>query len=192
MAHHVIYVPGIGDHRRYGQPAALYLWRPYGLHPHYLPLGWHVKEGFDVKLARLTKLIDDLLAAGHTVSLVGVSAGASAVLAAYAERPAVHRVVTICGKILYPERIGQRTYDMNPDFEGSMALVPAALSRLKTADKLKDILTIYSPRDTVVATDDAQIDGAPTKVVGGWSHGSAIFVAVIFGTHSIAKFLRST
>ena len=99
MAHQVIYVTGLGDDRSYGQITILKSWRLWGLKPHYFPFKWADKEPFEPKFQRLLAKIDDLSTDGNYVSLVGVSAGASAVLNAYAERKNLTGVVCICGKI---------------------------------------------------------------------------------------------
>jgi hypothetical protein len=188
---HVIYIPGIGDHRSYGQNIAIQFWRLFGLAPHYLPLGWRVKEGFDVKLERLLKRVDLLTSQGHTVSLVGISAGASVVLAAYAARPELNGVVCICGKIQNPNNIKSSTYTTNPDFKESMRRVQTSLKFLNQKSLLKNVMSMYALQDKTVPPKDAKIEGATEKIVLGWDHGSGIFFGVVLGAPTIAKFLRS-
>src|SRR5262249_20703421 len=151
--HRVIYIPGLGDHRSYGQDVAIKYWRVFGLHAHYLALGWRNPERFDSKLKRVIDTIDELASKGHSVSLCGVSAGASAVLAAYAARPNINSVVTIAGKIHHPETIGQRIRDENPDFYEAAKLVEVNLERLSKRDGMKNILCIYSKHDTLVPSE---------------------------------------
>jgi len=191
MAHHVIYVPGLGDHRTYGQDMAIQLWRLFGLVPHYFPLGWATRDGFDVKLGWLLERIDSLRRQGHTVSLVGVSAGASAALAAYAARPQLVGVVCICGKIQRPERVQPITYQNNPDFEESMQRVATNLRKLQQRGQLENIMSIHPLRDRTVALEDTKIVGTTEKTIPAWSHASGIFVGVLFGAPIIAKFLHS-
>jgi pimeloyl-ACP methyl ester carboxylesterase len=191
MTHHVIYIPGIGDHRSYGQNIAIQLWRLFGLTPHYLPLGWRTKEGFDRKLKRLLERIDLLRSRGDTVSLVGISAGASVVLAAYAQRPELNGVVCICGKIQNPGNIKSSTYAINPDFKESMRRVQTNLELLNRKSLLKNVMSMYALRDRTVPPEDARIKGAAEKIVPGWDHGSGIFFGVVLGAPAIAGFLRS-
>ena len=91
MAHHIIYVPGLGDHKTYGQNIGIQIWRLFGFVPHYFPLGWATKEGFDQKLGRLLRQVDALRDQGHAVSLVGVSAGASGCQFEAAQNPTPNR-----------------------------------------------------------------------------------------------------
>lgn len=192
MAHHIIYVPGIGDHKTYGQNIGIQIWRLFGLRPHYFPLGWSTKEGFDAKLARLLKQIDRLFEQGHTVSLVGVSAGASAVLTAYNERPKIARVVCIVGKIQRPETIKSSTYRINPDFKESMQRVGNSIGHLQSRGQVKNILSLRPLRDKSVPLEDMKITGATIRTVPAWSHASGVLMGVILGAPIIAKFLHST
>src|SRR6266542_6900779 len=99
MVHHVIYVPGLGDHMPHGQQLVPGYWRLFGVQGHYEPMHWNDKMPFAPKLERLIARIDELAPDGP-VSLVGSSAGASAVLVAYGARlDKVAGVECICGKI---------------------------------------------------------------------------------------------
>ena len=189
--HHVIYIPGIGDHFSYGQNLAVHYWRFFGLKPHYLPLGWRNPEGFDAKLRRLEDKIDDLTEQGHKVSLVGVSAGASAVLAAYVSRPDINGVATIAGKIQRPDNLSKETIEANPDFQEALSRVQDNVQVLDQRSQLGNILCMYATRDKTVPPEDAVIDGSPEYIVPGWDHGSGIFFGVMLGAPAISKFLRT-
>lgn len=189
MAHHIIYIPGLGDHRTYGQNIVIQAWRLFGLQPHYMALGWHQPEGIDAKLERIHQMIETLHQKGHTVSLVGVSAGASAVLNVYAANLRVARVICICGKINRPETISHRIFARNPDFEQSMARLGAALATLDQ-HRLQHILSIHPWKDRTVPVADTKITGAYEKTVPGRSHASGIFSGIIFGARPIANFVR--
>lgn len=191
MGHHVIYIPGLGDHYSYGQDIAIKLWRVFGLHSHYLALGWRNSEGFNSKLERLTDKIDALMAKGHRVSLCGTSAGASAVIAAYSARPNINGVVTIAGKIHHPETIGQKTRDENPDFYEAACLIKANSEVLSQRNDTKNILCLYAKRDKTVPPEDAIILGSRDHRVPGWDHGSGIFSGVILGAPTLTGFLKS-
>lgn len=111
MAHHIIYVPGLGDYKTYGQNIAIQIWRLFGFRPHYFPLFWQDVAGFKHKLDRLEKFIAGLQKSGDIVSLVGTSAGASAVLNAYVNNMQVAGVVYICGKINHPENVSPLVFE---------------------------------------------------------------------------------
>lgn len=191
MNHHVIYIPGIGDHKSYGQDIAIKLWRIFGLHSHYLPLGWANPEKFSTKLARLTGEIDRLTEKGHTVSLVGTSAGASAVIAAYTARPNIKGIATIAGKIHHPETIGKRTAEQNPDFIEAAQAISANLDILQKRGDIKNILCIFAEQDKTVPMQDAVIEGASMHHVPGWDHSSGIFFGVMLGGRTLARFLKT-
>lgn len=191
MAHHVIYVPGLGDHVSHGQNLAIQLWRLYGVKPHYFPLKWAKKEKFDTKLDRLLEKIDGLLNDGHSVSLVGVSAGASAVINAYAARTKLNAVVSIVGKIHRPESIGNTTYRINPAFKESMNQVCGSLEKISTPQR-KRIMSIYVRADRTVPNQDSLVDGALNKKFLGWGHISGIFFSVVLGGPLIANFIKKS
>lgn len=185
MARHVIYIPGIGDHRSYGQNIVIQLWRLFGLRPHYMPLGWNKAEGFEAKQQRLLELIDSLHSKNNSVSLAGVSAGASASLNVFSVSNKITKVVCICGKINRPETIGKHLLRVNPDFGESMALLPAALERINP----KKVLSIHPVKDQAVPIPDTYIKGAEEKTLPGWSHTSGIFFGITLGTWVISRFI---
>ena len=189
MAHEVIIVPGIGDHRPFAQDIAAKAWRGLGLRAHYLPLGWGTEEGYEAKHTRLLNMIDRLHEKGGSVSLVGISAGASAVINARAATDKVHKVVCISGKINHPERIGQHYFDKNPDFEESMARVAGSLVSLNESERTK-IMSIHPWHDNVVPIEDTVIPGAKELTLPGWGHVSGIFFALTLGAVPIARFIR--
>jgi hypothetical protein len=190
MANHLIFVPGLGDDSPHGQDKAIKLWRLNGLMVHYLALGWGRQEGFDKKLTRLLANIKELESEGHSLSLVGVSAGASAVINAFGKHKKLTAVICICGKINNPHTIGQRTYDRNPDFKQSVYSVQKSLHHLEQSERSR-IMSIHPWADQTVPVKDTLIDGAKEKVMPGWSHISGIFFGVVFGGPVIAKFIKS-
>ncbi|MBA3757669.1 hypothetical protein H0X09_02290 [Candidatus Saccharibacteria bacterium] len=189
MTHHVIYVPGLGDRTPNGQNLAIQLWRLYGLTPHYFPLRWADKEKLSLKIDRLLSKIDELSQQDHPVSLVGVSAGASAVLNAYSNRKNLGAVVSIVGKIHNPQTIGGTIYKINPAFKESMYLVASSLDKLGEAERAR-ILSLYTPADRTVPPFDSQVLSGVNRKIFGFGHISGIFFAVIFGGPSIAAFIR--
>lgn len=190
MKHHIIYIPGINDHHSYGQNTVINLFWVFGFVPHYFPLGWNKKENFEVKLVRLLAKIEELQKDGGIVSLIGVSAGASAALNAYAKSPEIAGVVCISGKINHPETVWPQTHKANPDFKKSMDGVKNSLDNLNEVE-LSRIMSIHPLKDSVVPIEDTIIDGAVEKTVPGWGHVSGIFFGVVFGALAIAQFLRA-
>jgi predicted peptidase len=190
MKHHVIYVPGLGDERSYGQQQLLWFWRLYGLTPHYHAIGWADKEPFKFKLDHLLELIDSLKIGDNKVSLVGASAGASAVLTAYSRRfDDITGVVCISGKIQNGHTIGQKTYDHNPAFKESVAGLPAVLNKLDPNARRR-VMSIHPAKDQTVPPADTIIPGATEKQVPVRGHIQSIFYCITISAPSIAKFLK--
>lgn len=190
MRHHVIYVPGLGDSRTYGQDNAIENWKKYGLRTHYFPMRWADKEKFGTKLKRLLAKMDELSQKGDLISLVGVSAGASTVLNAYAKRPKVHGVVLIGGKVQSPHTIGQKTFDENPAFKDSVFMVADSL-KLLGPKKVSRIMSIHPLYDGRVPVADTRIPGAVEKTVPVVGHMFGIFYVIAFRGKLIANFLKS-
>lgn len=192
MGHYVIYVPGLGDHKTYGQHKAIKLWELANLETKYFPLGWRKKQGFNNKLELLNKEIETRHKKGDIVSLVGVSAGASAVIAAYAANPKIiNAVVLICGKVHKPETIWKIRYQQNPDFKESMRAVAGNLKKLDSSHRQR-ILSIHSWYDSVVPPKDTKIDGAVNKTLPGWGHFNGIASSLTLGSPLIINFIRKS
>jgi hypothetical protein len=189
MAKAVIYIPGLGDRRKFGQNQIIKLWRVFGITPYYFPINWYKKEGFDKKLGRLLESIEELKRVHGSVSLVGISAGAGAAINAFASSNSVDSVILVCGKINNPQTIGEQRFKLNPDFRKSAFDVSRSLEKLDKPHRSR-ILSIHPWSDDVVPIKDTIIEGAQEKTFAGWSHISGIFLTVIFGGRTISKFIN--
>lgn len=190
--HHIIYVPGILDDIYHAQSLALATWRLHGVHGHCHPVPWAGKEDWQPKFHRLLDEIDRYKAAGHDVSLIGASAGASAILNAYAERPgSIKGLVYICAKINAPETVSKKTYAENPAFKTSLELLQSNLKKLKPADKAR-MLSLYSPTDNTVPYAATVIDGVQERKLPALRHGRAIMYSITIGAGDIINFVKST
>src|SRR3989344_6448696 len=102
-AHHVLIVPGLNDHLQYSKYvwAAKVFWKRQGVVPHVVQMNWmNADKKFASRLKQLTGLIDGLSLGKNLVSLVGFSAGGSAVINAFSQRKRkIHRVVNSCGRM---------------------------------------------------------------------------------------------
>lgn len=190
MAHHVIYVPGLSDHLPQGQKTVIQWWRLLGLTPHYLALGWNQADGFANKLNRILDLIKELESKGHQVSLVGVSAGASAVVNAFATHKSLHKVVCISGKLNGPETVGQEIFQTNPDFKDSVFGADKALKSMSKTELAK-IMSTHPALDKRVPVAATIISGAVEKSLPGRSHSTGIFIALTLGAPAIARFIKT-
>jgi hypothetical protein len=160
------------------QKIAVGWWRVFGVKTKVFQMKWSDRELFSEKIARLSKEINILHTKGETVSLVGVSAGASAVLAAFVKnKAAVTGMVFICGKLNRPETVGQSYYDQNPAFRDAMNQLRGSVSQLTKADKTK-VLSIAPLYDQTVPVEDMKINGAHQKIIPTLWHVPSIVLAV--------------
>ncbi len=151
---------------------------------------WGDKEPWAPKFDRLLGRIDELAAAGTLVGLVGASAGASAVLNAYAARQGkVIGVVCIAGKINRPEVIRQHYRDTNPAFVTSAIACQESLTALDEAARQR-ILSKYAWFDEVVTTKDSHLSGAHNRRSPTILHGLTIAYQLTFGARANLRFLK--
>ncbi|HTH71840.1 MAG TPA: hypothetical protein VL737_00575 [Candidatus Pristimantibacillus sp.] len=191
MRHHVIYVPGLGDYRTRMQRLAPIYWQLFGITGHYYLMRWNDKQSFEPKLAGLLEMIDQLSINGDKVSLVGTSAGASAVLDAFAVRQEkVSGVVCICGKINHPETIRPGVFIENPAFKESLANLQLVLPGFDE-DARAQIMSIRPLADHSVPPPDTVIDGARALVVPTYGHVASIAFSLIFAAPGFIGFLKS-
>lgn len=187
-----IYVPGLGDHRSMGQDKAIADWQKLGFELTYFPLHWGDKKDFKPKLQSLLDEIDRLhTETGSQIVLIGSSAGASAILHAYAKRKnSIRSAVCICGKIRNPQTIGEHVYRNNPAFKQSMQQLPATLGELEPNDRRK-IISVHSLYDGRVPVADTYIEGAKELTIHTVGHVFSIGFALSLGKKKIAKFIRA-
>lgn len=187
----IIYVTGLGDDDPKWQfRVVMRTWQLYGIRPHFFRVGW-TEETLTQKLRHLTRLIDDLYTESRQpVGVVGVSAGASLALQVFISRPeSVAGVVTICGKILHPENVGQGVKRQNRAFAESMSRMPDTLQAL--TPRLKDrLLCIYPLTDRIVATQEQHVAGAHSRRVFSFGHIFSIAVQIVFGARKNIRFLK--
>jgi pimeloyl-ACP methyl ester carboxylesterase len=188
--HRVIYIPGIKDDLLWVQSSAIRLWRLHGVRGHCHEMPWAGDEAWEPKFQRLLDEIDSYAAQGHKVSLVGASAGASAILNAYFERTdKIHRLVYICAKINAPETVSQKTYAENPAFKTSLKLLQGNLKKLTATDKAK-MHSYYSPNDGNVPYAATVIEGVAETRLPALRHGRAIIYCMTFGAPKLMRFLK--
>ncbi len=188
--HHVIYVPGIGDDS-FGQSLYIKFWRLYGVRGHLHEMPWAGDGAYEPKLQRLLDKIDHHKAQRHKVSLVGASAGASAVLNAYVERrDDIAGVVYICAKINAPETVSDKLYAKNPAFKTALYCLQDNLKKFTVADKAK-MHSFYSPGDHYVPHEATIVGGVAESKLPPLRHGVAVIYSLTFGTHKLLRILKS-
>jgi len=191
--HFVIIVPGLGD-KIYTSTIILWYFRRYGLKPIVHPVGWHDSDNtFRPKLNPLVKLIDNYHRGGNKVSLIGTSAGGSAVLNAFIERKkVVYRVVNVCGRLRVGATTGFRSFTSktksSPSFAESVKLVEVGEGELTISDRRR-ILTIRPIFDEVVPADTQILTGAKNIQIPVIGHGMGIALALTIFSRPIFQFL---
>jgi hypothetical protein len=187
---HIIYVPGLGDRKVAGQRAAIRTWRWWGVEPELFQMNWGDKEAWAPKFKRLLARIDELSADGTPVGLVGASAGASAIINAYAARKdQLVGVISIAGKINRPEVIGARYRRNNPAFITSAQACAEALKTLTKADR-QHILSHYAVLDGIVYKADSRVPGAHNRITPTIGHVPTIATQLLFGSPIFLRFLK--
>jgi predicted alpha/beta hydrolase family esterase len=187
---HIIYVPGLGDHRLMGQQAAVNTWRWWGVEAQLFQMNWADKEAWEPKFKRLIARIDKAADEGKDVALVAASAGAAAAINAYAARKQVTvGVVCIAGKINRPQAIGAGYRQKNPAFVTAAYKCEAALKNLDKADRRR-IRTYHSPLDGVVTTQDSVIPGASNRLTPVIWHVFVIAAMISLGAPFFIGFLK--
>ena len=191
---HKVIIPGLGEGTSKIRFATNH-WRKYGLEPVVYSVGWHDGETeFEPKLRRLVKLIDGFFQEGSTVSLVGTSAGGSAVLNAFIERKdKTHRVVNVCGRLRAGIQKGFRSFEArtssSPVFAQSVKLCESRENSLTEADRLK-IMTVRAMfGDELVPSNTATLAGAYNTRVSTPEHMFSIGMALTLFSKPIISFL---
>lgn len=190
--HHVFYVPGLDDSRK-GYELLINWWSIYGVIPHVFRMGW--KDGdnfFEPKMKKLLNEINKLLKEGHVVSLVGGSAGGSAVLNAFMEQPKINAVVNVCGRL----KAGVNVF---PSLEKASSKSPAFRESVKRFEKReplmkneqrKRVLTLAPIWDELVPRSTVPLKGATNKIFLSAEHLLSGLLGVTLFSPVIMNFLK--
>jgi hypothetical protein len=187
---HVIYVTGLGDRQITSQQKAVGLWRLWGAETEICQMDWGDKQPWQPKFDKLLGMIDLAAKAGKPVGLVGVSAGASAAVNAYAARKdAVTGLVCLCGKVNRPDTVHSYHNEHNPAFVTSIHDCQKALKSL-THNSRKHIMSRYAFRDSYLSREDSYIAGAKNRIAPTIGHSFSIAVQITLGAPSLLSFLK--
>lgn len=191
--HSVIIIPGLGNDTAKLEWATRH-WRNHGLEPLIHSVDWHEGE-FQPKLIKLVELIDKLTENGDVVSLVGTSAGGSAVLNAFVERKdKVHRVVNVCGRLRTGAQAGFRSFESrtasSPAFAQSIKLLESREDTLTERDRQK-IMTVRAMfGDELVPGDTTILRGSYNTQVPTPEHMLSIGAALTVFSKPVILFLK--
>ncbi len=187
---HLIYITGLGDTQISGQQKAISTWHWWGVEAELFQVKWGDKEPWEPKFRRLLKRIDELVSEGKDVALVGASAGAGAVINAFAARKnKIVGVVLIAGKVNRPDAIGSKFRSQNPAFVTSAYDCEKALTTLDASDR-KRILSRFALIDELVYKADSRVVGARNRLVPSIGHIPTIALQITLGVPSFVHFLK--
>lgn len=190
--HHVIVVPGLGG-SSFVFRTIVQSWRRFGIAPEIFEIKWkEARNDYPTQSSELIKSIDQLHRTGTRVSLVGTSAGGSAVLNAYcAQTEKIHRVVNICGRMIAGQKVfpsletASRT---STAFHTSVLTCEKNLSKLSTKDRSR-ILTVQPFFDEIVPISTMTIQGSRLMKIWSFEHLLSITLAMTIYAHRLVEFL---
>ena len=189
--HVVLYVPGLSDHLLNGRESLTNLWHFRNIHIEVSNKEWRVNHTWEFKLKRLLEKIDEHHASGKFVSLIGESAGASAVLQALKlHHDKINAVILLCGKSQYPHRVASSLYRKNPALKDAMFGSSEAVSELTVADKHK-ILNLHPLFDPIVPVWETKIPGVQNARMPSIGHGTSIVFGMSLWSFRMVNFIRS-
>lgn len=187
--HHIIYVPGLNDQRK-GYELLINRWSNYGIVPHVHRIGWQDREkSFKTKLKKLVGEVNKILDHGNTVSMVGGSAGGSAVLNTLLEQPRINAVVNLCGRLRSGENVHpslELASKNSPVFKESVLRFekkePGMSKELR--EKVLCLIPIW---DEIVPKSTVSLKGATNKTLFTFEHilsgllGTTLFSPMVVG-----------
>jgi hypothetical protein len=187
---HIIYIPGVGDDRAVAQRLAIKFWRLWGVDAEVFPMHWPKHETWPAKRERLLARVDELVAQGHRVGLVGVSAGAAAAVAAYARRSTqLSGCVLAAGKLHHADDISQRYRLRSPDLVDAVKDCDVSLQKLSSTQRQR-ILSRYALHDGVVPRQDSLVEGGHNRQLLTIGHVATIATQLVLCAPSTIRFLR--
>lgn len=187
----IIYVPGLGDRNLSGRQRAFKLWHFRNVTAKVCEMGWSVDEPWPTKIARLNSLIQSTASKDISITLVGESAGASAVTQALvANSDLVDGVVLLCGKSQYPERLGDSFVSKNPALRNAVSASAAAITTL-TPDQKARMLNLHPIFDPIVPVAETKIPGVRESTMPMIGHITGIGFAITVWSWRIVRFART-
>jgi hypothetical protein len=185
----IIYVPGLGDKNLRNRQKLLNLWHFRNVSIELCSMQWSVAEPWQDKLQRLLNRIEECNQAGSSVTLVGESAGASAVVNALKKTDAIDAVVLLCGKSRYPNRVAQYRYKQNPRLQDALTDSDQIARSLSNEQKQK-ILNLHPLFDPVVPVPETRISGVKNSTMPIIGHATSIVFANTLWSWRIVRFAR--
>lgn len=189
--HHVIFVPGLDDQKR-NYEFLVNRWAIYGIIPHVHRVNWHNNDSLEPKLKRLVKEADQYLQNSNIVSLVGWSAGGSAVLNALVMEPKINAAVNLCGRL----RAGQNVHPSlewaarnSKSFKESVLLFESREPKMPQELREK-VLNLIPMWDEIVPKSTVYLRGARNQTIPTAEHMLSGFLGMTLFSPIMIGFLR--
>lgn len=192
--HHIVMIPGLND-QNFLQKKAMELvaqhWKRYGVVGHVVSPNWEDGESFKIKLRKILKVIDELVDKAYAVSVLGLSAGGSAALNAFALRKKVLKAaVNGTGRLKAGENVrpSLRWAARNsPAFAQSVLLFENKNEPTLSKSDRRKILTLRPQLDEIVPSPTVAVAGADNRIMPVVGHllGGA-YVGLVMGKEILA------
>ena len=190
IQHTVIYVPGLGDTNISNRKKLLGTWHYKNIELIAHTVNWQIDEPWTAKLNKLLDSIDQQLALGKSVSLIGESAGASAVVQALQHRTdSLTAVILLCGKSQYPDRIGHHLRRRNPRLYEAVSGSHTYIQTMSDTAKSK-LLNFHPIADPVVPVQETKIPGVQDTRIPSFGHAVSIVFGMTIWSFKIVQFIR--
>lgn len=187
----IVLVFGLDD-GKYNFPALLKpIWNRQQVRMYPIRVGWRDGKAYPQKQQMVLDAVDELLATGDPVAIIGISAGASLAINVYAQRPQVVGMVNVCGALrlskVLPKRFA-RSVASSLAFRQSVARCEVAQEQL-TPVQLGRIL-VMEPWYDFVPTATMRLRGAKIQRLAGLNHTVSIVTAMLLYRRTMLRFLR--
>ena len=194
--HAVVIATPLGD-REHAIEFAVRGWDKKGLKPIVVPMRWFdYSITFNDRMSLIGNEIDTQLKKNKLVSLMGFSAGGSAVLNTFASRKeSINKVITVCARINTVKNWGYRSFknrtNKYPNYAESIINFEKVRGRLSLAD-LQRVMTVrpllgdqLNPANTMI------LDGANNITIPTAEHITSIAMALTFFSKPLISFIKS-
>ncbi len=191
-SHVILYIPGLGDKNLGGRRKLLSLWHYKNVSIEICPMYWTVDETWQVKLSKLLARVDELHAQGRVVSLIGESAGATAVVQALEQRTSsLNLVILLCGKSQFPERVAAARYRDNPALKNALVASSQAVARLTPSQKSM-MINLHPLFDPVVPVPETKIPEVKNIMMPSIGHATSIVFANTLWSWKIVRCIKKS
>lgn len=188
---HIVVVFGLDDGKYNFSTILSKVWNRKDVKLHPVRVGWRDGGGYLPKKQAVLELVDQLLATGDPVALIGISAGASLAVNIFKMRPALLGLVNVCGALRLANPLQGRiakSVASSPAFQESLADCESPQDALG-GSQLRRIL-ILEPWIDFVPISTMTLRGAQVMRLAGVNHSVSIVTAMLLYRRAIVKFLK--